>query len=219
MKALVCVNVPVFCKTAILSLSLILYCATRTIGMGINDHLSWSMEPRPIKGKVFDSKNAPLAGVTVTIKGLKKNAVTDDAGNYVIEANTGDILVFSYTGFTTQEIKIGNSSSLNVHMVEDDKSLNTVVVVGYGSQSKAKVTGAIATIKMDDVLGDRPVSTVSALLQGTVPGLQSTINSGQPGASTSLNVRGATDLNTSGNSVNAGGPLILVDNVPFKSKK
>jgi hypothetical protein len=84
MKALVCVNVPVFCKTAILSLSLILYCATRTIGMGINDHLSWSMEPRPIKGKVFDSKNAPLAGVTVTIKGLKKNAVTDDAGNYVI---------------------------------------------------------------------------------------------------------------------------------------
>jgi TonB-linked SusC/RagA family outer membrane protein len=100
-------------------------------------------------------------------------------------------------------------------MVEDDKSLNTVVVVGYGSQSKAKVTGAIATIKMDDVLGDRPVSTVSALLQGTVPGLQSTINSGQPGASTSLNVRGATDLNTSGNSVNAGGPLILVDNVPF----
>src|SRR5678816_428671 len=101
-------------------------------------------------------------------------------------------------------------------MTEDVKELSDVVVVGYGTQNKAKITGAVSSVKMDDILGDRPVTTTQSLLQGAVPGLQVTINSGQPGASSSLNVRGGTSFGsalTSG--FNAASPLILVDNIPI----
>jgi len=172
-----------------------------------------------IQGKVTDTTGGPIPGVTVKVKGSSAVAVTDVNGKYSIAVPNSDaVLVFSYVGYLSQEIKVGDRTTIDVALHERKNGLNEIVIVGYGSQSKAQVTGAISTVKMGDVLADRPVSTTSALLLGVVPGLQVTIGSGQPGSSTSLNIRGGTDLNASGNNVgtvNTGGPLILVDNVPF----
>lgn len=169
-----------------------------------------------IMGNVRDTLGAALPGVSIRLKGTTIGTMSDKDGAYTISVPRNDaVLTFSFLGYVTKELSPGNRTTLDVILNEDKQALNEVVVVGYGSQSKAKVTGAISTVKMDEVLGDRPVSTVSSLLQGVVPGLQVNIGSGQPGASTSINVRGATGLNTSGNAINTAGPLILVDNVPF----
>ena len=161
-----------------------------------------------IQGKVTDTTGGPIPGATVKVKGTNMVAVTDAQGSYTITVPNSDaVLVFSYVGYVSQEIKVGNRTVLDVTLREGKNGLNEIVIVGYGSQSKAQVTGAISSVKMSEVLGDRPVSTTSALLLGVVPGLQVTIGSGQPGSGTSFN--------TSGGSINTGSPLILVDNVPF----
>ncbi|WP_443938242.1 SusC/RagA family TonB-linked outer membrane protein [Pedobacter sp. MW01-1-1] len=168
------------------------------------------------KGTIVDKDNAPLPGASIKVKGTTKSTMSDINGKFTINANVGDILIISYTGYQPKEIIVGNSNNISIHLEENTESLNSVVVIGYGTQSKTKVTGAVSTVKMDEILGDRPVSTTSQLLQNAVPGLSVGIGSGQPGASTNLNIRGATSLNTTGNSIVSGGPLILVDNVPFQ---
>ncbi|WP_316837343.1 TonB-dependent receptor [Pedobacter nutrimenti] len=169
-----------------------------------------------IQGIVTDSIGKPLPGVTVHVKKTTLGIITNTDGYYVINvANDQAVLIFSAVGYITKEVPVNNKLNINIQLLEDKKILNNVIVVGYGTQSKAKVTGAIATVKMDDILGDRPVSSVTQLLQNAVPGLQASIGSGQPGASTSLNIRGATSLNISGQTINQDGPLILVDNVPL----
>ena len=170
-----------------------------------------------ITGKITDNTGQPLPGVAVKIKGAKTGAVSDGNGKYSINVpDNQTTLVFSYIGFITKEIVVNDQTTINVTLTEDTKTLNDVVVVGYGTQSRAKVTGATATIKMEDVLGDRPVSSLGTLLQGATPGLDVSISSGAPGAGTSWNVRGGTDFGTSLTSgINNQGPFILVDNVPY----
>lgn len=171
---------------------------------------------RKIQGKITDTTGATLPGVNVSIKGTNIGAASDKNGNYTIDVpNDQAVLVFSFIGYATQEIKVGDKTNLNVTLRASQRGLNEIVIVGYGTQSKAKLTGAISTVQVDDILRDRPVSTLSTLLINVVPGLQITVPSGQPGSSTSLNIRGGTDISTTGNAVNTGSPLILVDNVPF----
>ncbi|BDD09449.1 SusC/RagA family TonB-linked outer membrane protein [Fulvitalea axinellae] len=166
---------------------------------------------RMVNGRVVSaSEKDGLPGVNVVIKGTSQGVITDVAGNFSIELpdNADNVLVFTSVGFKKQEVRIGNQTTVEVTLDEDLSELEEVVVVGYGVQKKANLTGATTTVKMNDVLGSRPLNRAAEALQGAVPGLQITMNSGQPGATgQSINIRGMT-------SINGGEPLVLADNVP-----
>jgi TonB-linked SusC/RagA family outer membrane protein len=171
---------------------------------------------RLVTGVVKDQKGVLQKNITLTEKGTKNATATDAEGAFSISVHENAILVFSGVGFETQEVKVSANTSITVVLKDDMKALNEVVIVGYGSQKKAKVTDAVSTVKMSEVLGERPVSTTATLLQGVVPGLQVTIPSGRPGETASLNIRGATDFGSSPTgTINTGQPLILVDNTVF----
>ena len=156
-----------------------------------------------IKGSITSDSGEPLIGVTVKVAG-GQGAVTDIDGNFSVNAAPGTMLTFSYTGFKTQTAKAQNG--MCVVLESDVSNLNEVVVVGYGTQKKANLTGAVASVN-GAVLENRPISNIGQGLQGVVPNLNVTMGrGGAPGASASFNVRGTTSLN-------GGEPLVLVDNV------
>lgn len=169
-----------------------------------------------ISGTVKDSAtHAPLAGVTIQVKGSTMGTTTGANGNFSLDVPDNVVLIVSYLGYSSKEIHVNGRTEISIQLSASSTALNQLVVVGYGTQKKSDVTGAISTVNVGTILGDRPVSTISTLMQNVVPGLNVSVPSGQPGSSTSLNIRGATTLNTGGNSIVSGGPLILVDNVPF----
>ena len=171
---------------------------------------------RSLAGVIKDEKGAPIEGITVTVKGTHRSTQTDKAGAFSIDAPKSALLVITGVGYEPQEIRGAGTDPIDVVLKTAATSMNDVIVVGYGSQKKAKVTGAISVVKMDEVLGERPVSTTASLLQGVTPGLQVTIPSGRPGEGASLNIRGATDFGTALNSsIATGSPLILMDNTVF----
>lgn len=156
-----------------------------------------------IKGSITSDSGEPLIGVTVKVAG-GQGAVTDIDGNFSVNAAPGTMLTFSYTGFKPQTAKAQNG--MRVVLESDVSNLNEVVVVGYGTQKKANLTGAVASVN-GAVLENRPISNIGQGLQGVVPNLNVTMGrGGAPGASASFNVRGTTSLN-------GGEPLVLVDNV------
>ncbi len=161
-----------------------------------------------IKGTVTDMQGNPLSGVSIIIEGSTKGTSTDANGKFAINANIGDKLEFTIVGFSKKTIVITSEKDLKIQLSIDAVAGNEIVIVGYGSQKKVNLTGAIATVNMSDILGDRPVTSAAQALQGAAPGLQITTGSGQPGSSSSLNIRGFT-------SINGGSPLVLVDNVPM----
>ncbi|HEU4607714.1 MAG TPA: TonB-dependent receptor plug domain-containing protein, partial [Chitinophagaceae bacterium] len=160
-----------------------------------------------ISGQVKDAKGSPLAGVSVVVRSTKTGTSTDDNGFFNIEAKAGDILDFSIVGYKKKSITIGNSNTVAVQMEIEISTENEIVVVGYGTQKKENLTGSVSQVKMTDVLGDRPVINTTSALQGAIPGLQITRNSTPGQNSNDLNIRGPL-------SINGGGPLILIDNVP-----
>lgn len=160
-----------------------------------------------ITGTITDEEGVPLPGATVLVKGTTNGAQSDFDGNYSIEANTGDTLVFSYIGFTAQEVVVSNQTTIDVMLAQSTAMLDEVVVTGYGSQSRSTLTSSVA--KLDTkVLESATRSNPATALQGTVAGLRVTNTSGQPGATPQVILRGGT--NFSGNDA----PLILVDGVP-----
>ena len=160
---------------------------------------------KKITGVVTDRAGEPLIGVTITVKGISQGSITDINGKFSLSADIGDVLQFSYIGYIPQTIKLKNLNSLKVFLVEDVKTLDEVVVVGYGSQKRTNLTGAISTVTSQELV-DRPASSVTHMLQGRVPGLNITTSSGVPGNTASFNIRGT-------NSINGGSPLVLVDGV------
>src|SRR5690606_2452863 len=161
-----------------------------------------------IKGIIADKQGSPVTGVSVVVKENNTGGSTDIDGKFEIKTTVKEpTLIISYVGYITQTIPY-SSADLKVVLVEDLTALNEIVVVGFGTQKKANLTGAVSSVDMEKVLGDRPVSSASQALQGAVPGMQVTFGSGRPGQSTDLNIRGIT-------SINGGSPLILVDNVPM----
>jgi len=161
-----------------------------------------------IKGTVLDEAGAPLPGCSIIIKGTQIGTDTDFNGNFSINANENDILVISYLGYLTKEIQVGKQTNIKVSLSLDVSNLDEVVVVGFGTKKKANVTGATSSVDMGDILANRPVTNTLQAIQGTVPGLQITSNSGQPGEQgLGFNIRGTT-------SINGGSPLVLVNNVP-----
>ncbi|QDH79290.1 TonB-dependent receptor [Echinicola soli] len=150
-----------------------------------------------------------LPGASILVKGTTRGVTTDVDGNYQIQAEKGEILVFSFIGMIAQEREVGDQNSINVALETEAKSLDEVVVVGYGTQKRSDLTGAVSTVDTK-VLESRPITDVGRGLQGTTPGLTITTPSGQIGQNPQMRLRGMT-----GTLSNSGGaqPLILVDNV------
>ena len=161
-----------------------------------------------VSGTVKSTNGESIIGANVKVAGTTIGCITDIDGNFTLEVPENAKLTVSYIGFQTQEIAIDGKSLVNVVLKEDTEMLEEVVVVGYGTQKKVDLTGAVASVKMDDVLGNRPVGTTSQVLEGAIPGLQISRNNGKPGVTMNLNIRGVT-------STNGGDPLVLVDNVPM----
>lgn len=157
-----------------------------------------------IKGSVTSDSGEPLTGVTVKVANGGNGTVTDIEGNFSVNAAPGSLLTFSYTGFKPQTVKA--QEGMQVVLQSSVNDLNEVVVVGYGTQKKANLTGAVASVN-GSVLENRPISNIGQGLQGVVPNLNVSMgHGGAPGAGASFNVRGTTSLN-------GGEPLVLVDNV------
>lgn len=155
---------------------------------------------------VISDQYGPVTGANVVIKGTTKGTITDIDGKFSLDnVSPSTILQVSYIGYMTQEIKVGNQTNLNIQLKEDSQSLDELVVVGYGVQKKADLSGAVATVPTE-VLMDRPVVNVGQALQGSVANMNVTIGSGQATDSPSFNIRGTTSLN-------GGDPLVVIDGV------
>ncbi len=164
-----------------------------------------SQQQKSLKGTVNDALG-PVAGASVVVKGTTNGTVTDMDGNFVLDVNNGDILQVSFIGYVTQDIKYTGQATLTVNLVEDTQKLEEVIVVGYGTQKKVNMTGAVAQID-SKALENRPVQNVSTALQGTMPGVQVTSGGGRPGQDGgTIRVRGVGTLNTAD-------PYILVDGI------
>jgi TonB-linked SusC/RagA family outer membrane protein len=161
-----------------------------------------------ISGKITDEKdNQPLSGVTIKVKGTSTGTVSDLNGNYSISVQNADaVLVFSYTGYTSQESKAGSGAVLNIQLSSKSSALNEVVVIGYGSAKKSDLTGAITTVKGDRLV-DRPVVNISQALQGKVAGVDVSVNSTAPGAGAKVRIRGIGSINSNID------PLYVIDGV------
>lgn len=159
-----------------------------------------------ITGTVTDVAGIPVIGANVIEKGTSNGTVTDIDGNFAIEVENNAIIQITYMGYLPQDLSTAGATELTITLVEDTQSLDELVVVGYGTQKKVNLTGAVSQITSKD-MEDRPVSNMSQILQGAIPNLNVHFSTGQPGVGGTLNVRGTT-------SINGGGPLVLVDGVP-----
>ena len=168
--------------------------------------LSATLSAKPVNGKVTSATDGePLIGATVQVQGTKTGSVTDFDGNYTINAEQGQTLVFSYVGYLTKTVKVGAASTIDVALDEDRQSLDEVVVIGYGVQKKKLVTGATVQVKGENVAKLNTTNPLQAL-QGQTPGMTIISESGQPGEGLKVNIRG---LGTTGSS----GPLYIIDGV------
>ncbi len=171
---------------------------------------SGSSAVRTVKGKVTDRNGEPLVGVGIVIKGTTKGASTDIDGNYSISANDGDVLQFMCLGFDNVEISLGKSDNIDVSMSDSVNSLDESIIIGYGTVKKSDLTGAVASVKADEL----PVSSntsIAHMLSGRAAGVSATQTSAQPGGGVEILVRGAA-------STGAGNdPLYIIDGFPVSN--
>lgn len=163
-----------------------------------------------VTGTVVDEDGLPLPGVNVIEKGTSNGVQTNFDGKYSIEVEEGETLVFSYVGFATQEVAVGASNTINITMTVDAAALDEVVVVGFGEQTRKSLTSAVSKVDADQIKSVA-TPTISGALQGAANGMQVTQNSGVPGGSFSVRVRGSSSINGSNE------PLYVVDGVPILS--
>lgn len=165
---------------------------------------------KKITGTVTDSKQEPLIGVNVTLKGNSSvGTITDIDGNYTLSVPSDKaVLIYSYIGYTSQEVTVGQQSTINIILKEDAQALDEVVVVGYGVVKKRDLVGSIASVKSQDITAV-PTSNVLESMQGKIAGLDMTRSSGQPGSSFNFTIRGNRSLTAS------NAPLILVDGIAY----
>ncbi|MCV6631531.1 MAG: TonB-dependent receptor [Flavobacteriaceae bacterium] len=165
-------------------------------------------QQKSVTGVVIDQEGLPLPGVSIVLEGTTKGTQTDFDGNYKIDANVGQVLVFSYIGQKTVKRTIGSSNTINVQMEEDSQALEEVIVVAYGTQRKEAVTGAVDVVSSKD-LESRIATSPIAAIEGKATGVQFLSGSGQPGSSPGIVIRGVGTLNGSTD------PLIILDGVQF----
>lgn len=160
-----------------------------------------------VKGTVLDLNNEPVIGANVVVEGTTNGTITDLDGNFSLQnVPAGAVLVVTYIGYLDQKIKIDGRPSYSILLREDTQKLDEVVVVGYGVQKKVNLTGSVAQVTAKE-LENRPVSNATQILQGTMPNVNITFSTGEPGAGGKINIRGQA-------SINGGEPLVLIDGVP-----
>jgi TonB-linked SusC/RagA family outer membrane protein len=173
--------------------------------------LSSFAQSRNLSGKVTDLNGITLPGVTVFVKGTTTGTITDTNGTYSLAiGQTARTLVFSYIGMKTQEVGIGAISTINIKLEAEVVSVDEVVVVGYGTQKRGEISGAVSTVKVKDLIA-QPTSDLQGMLKGKVPGLYVTLNDARPGGSSNVLLRGIKSLK-GGNS-----PLYIVDGVAISN--
>ncbi len=166
-------------------------------------------QDKTVSGKVTDKGDGSgMPGVSVSVKGSNRGTQTDINGAYKIAAGSNATLVFSFVGYAKQEVAVGNRSELNVSLASEDKALDEVVVIGYGTQKVKDATGSVSSLSSKD-FNKGVINSPEQLLQGRVAGVQMTPNSGDPGAGININIRGTASLRGNNN------PLFVVDNVPL----
>ncbi|MFN8347513.1 MAG: TonB-dependent receptor [Spirosomataceae bacterium] len=167
-------------------------------------------QDKSITGKVTADDGSALPGVSVVVKGTNRGTNTDGEGMFKINVPANGHLLFSYVGFTPQDIAIGNQTTVNVKMVPDAASLEEVVITTFGTAKKASFTGSAAKIDAKD-LGPRPITNVGQALAGASAGVQATAGSGQPGTSPEIRIRGFGSISSSND------PLYVVDGIPYSA--
>ena len=168
--------------------------------------------PKTVSGFVnSDDDPAGLFGVFVVIKNTPKGTTTDASGKFTLELLPNeDTLVFSFLGFATQEVRVGNQKELNIKLLDESQALNEVVVVGYGAQKKANLTGAVETARFDGAV-NIPVTNATQLMYGKFSGVQLTQSSGLPGAdASSILIRGVGSFGSTN-------PLVVIDNIQYET--
>lgn len=160
-------------------------------------------QTQTVTGRIVDNNGEAIIGANVVVKGTTNGTVTDIDGNFSIEADPKSVLNISYIGYLSKEIVVGNQKTINVVLLEDTKTLDEVVVIGYGTQKKADLTGSVANVSTDD-LNTQSNTTIGQALQGKIAGVDIVSQGGAPGGSTRVMVRGIGTLNNSS-------PLYIVD--------
>ena len=162
---------------------------------------------KPIKGNVKDENGQALPGVTIQIQGTNQGTQTDANGNFAFSSlDDKEVLVISFVGYVSQKILIGNKSLIEVSLIPDNKSLDEVIVVGYGTQKKSDLTGAVGTIKTD-AIQERRSASLNQAIAGRVTGVNVSVNSGRPGGRANIRIRGNTSVSVANN------PLYVIDGV------
>ena len=167
-------------------------------------------DSRTVKGTILDASGMPVIGANVMVKGTTNGTITDMDGKFSLEVDKDAILVVSYIGYANQEIKVGNQNTLSITMKEDAEALDELVVVGFGTQKKVNLTGAVSTVD-NKALASRPVAQVGQALQGVVPGLNMSLNNqgGALGNAMKVNIRGTGTIGEG----SSDSPLILIDGI------
>ncbi|WP_053992100.1 TonB-dependent receptor [Mangrovimonas sp. TPBH4] len=177
-----------------------------TLFMALVMQFSFAQEKTVTGTVISESDGLPLPGVNVIVKGTSRGVQTDFDGNYTIAVSSGETLVFSFVSMKTVEMVVGTSNSINVSMQEDIAALEEVVVVGYSTQDKSKVAGAVSVVNAE-AIEQVPIASFDQILQGQAPGVQVSAGSGQPGASARVRIRGNGSINGSND------PLYIVDGI------
>lgn len=201
-------NINFLRKTLSLGICLLLFDVGYSVpAFAESARITVNQQNQQIKGSVKDANGEALIGVSIMLKGATTGTITDLDGNFTLSAPENSTLLFSYIGYSSLEVKVTNKTKLDIVLHEDTQTLDEVIVVGYGVQKKANLTGSVASISADK-LESRSVASVSAALAGQMPGVTIVQGSGAPGLQTgTITIRGK-------NSINAASPLVIVDGVP-----
>ncbi|MEO7531589.1 MAG: carboxypeptidase-like regulatory domain-containing protein, partial [Sediminibacterium sp.] len=182
-------------------LSMLLLCITLTV-------CQLFAQNRTIKGKVTDEKGVAIPNASVVVKGTDRGTNTDNDGNFTVSvAAAVKTLIISSLNFQQQEVSVSGKTSISVSLHSSVESLNDVVVIAYGTQSRVRATGATTRIQGEQFV-NQPVPSIDAILQGRAAGLQSVAASGQPGALSQIRIRGIGSISASSS------PLFVVDGIP-----
>ncbi len=169
-------------------------------------------QERTVTGTVLSSDNTPVSGASVVAKGTTNGTQTDASGRFSIRASKGQVLEISYVGFETRQVTVGDADNINITLSPVDKSMDEIVIVGYGTQKRGDVTGAVSTLDVKKTLTARPIADVGRGLQGAVSGLDVILPTAEVGSDPILKIRGVM-TSFQGTST----PLILLDNVEIPS--
>jgi len=164
-----------------------------------------------IKGNITGRDSKALAGATIIIKGTTKGTTSDSAGRFILTANPGDVIVFTYIGYSDQQVVVTNQTELHISLAETITNLNDVVMIGYGTSKKKDLTGAIGSLSEND-FNKGIYTSPDQLIQGRISGVQVTSNDGSPGGAMTIMIRGNSALSSTGQ------PLYVVDGVPLDGR-